>query len=170
LKSKLVLKIICLALTAFVLFWIFVMSGQNADESSNTSDIVTYFIAGIIKPGFKSMTAEEQAEYVASISHYVRKAAHFTEFAALGALLLFDLHLFGVKRFLTVYIAFLSGFVFACLDELHQLFIPGRACMFTDVLIDSGGVAVGCVFAILVILIVAAIKKKRIKKDQQKNG
>ncbi len=163
-KTKIVLRVICLALTAFVLFWMFVMSGQDADDSTGTSNWVGYIVASVIKPGFGNMTQEEQAEYIASIDHYVRKAAHFTEFAALGALLLFDLHLFDVKRFLTVYIAFLSGFVVACLDELHQLFIPGRACMFTDVLIDTGGVAVGCVFAILVIFAVNAIRKRKSKK------
>ena len=160
-KLKTVLRVICLLLTAFVLFWIFVMSGQPAEDSADLSKGVGYYAAYIINPQFRHMNEEQQAEYLASIDHYVRKAAHFTEFAALGALLVFDLYLFGVKKAWSVYYAFLSGFVFACLDELHQLFIPGRACMFTDVLIDSGGVAVGCVFGILVLLIIEAVKKRK---------
>ena len=163
-KAKIVLKIICLSVTAFILFWIFVMSGQNADDSSDTSAFVGYFVANIIKPGFKSMTAEEQAEYVASIDHYIRKAAHFTEFAGLGAFLLFDLYLFDVKKPLAVYFAVLSGILFASLDELHQLFIPGRACMITDVLIDTGGVILGCALALLLVIIIEAVKKRKLKK------
>lgn len=167
-KAKIVLKIICLSLTAFILFWIFVMSGQNADDSSDTSAFVGYFVASIIKPGFKSMTAEQQAEYLASIDHYIRKAAHFTEFAALGAFILFDLCLFDIKKPLAAYFTVLSGFVFACLDELHQLFIPGRACMFTDVLIDTGGVILGCALAILLVIIIEAVKKRKHKKTAEK--
>ena len=167
-KLKIVLRVVCLLITAFILFWMFVMSGQDADNSTDTSNWVGYIVASVIKPGFRQMTEQEQAEYVASIDHYVRKAAHFTEFAALGAFLLFDLYLFGVSRLWSVYHAFLSGFVFACLDELHQLFVPGRACMFTDVLIDAGGVAVGCVFALLVVLITEGVKKRKAQKQNTK--
>ncbi|MBQ3466792.1 MAG: VanZ family protein, partial [Oscillospiraceae bacterium] len=43
--------------------------------------------------------------------------------------------------------AFLTGllfcFLYACSDEFHQLFVPGRAGMFSDVLIDTVGVLFG---------------------------
>ena len=40
--------------------------------------------------------------------------------------------------------AFLAGTAYAVTDELHQLFVPGRAGMISDVLIDSLGVLFGC--------------------------
>ena len=76
-KLKIVLRVVCLLITAFILFWMFVMSGQDADNSTDTSNWVGYIVASVIKPGFRQMTEQEQAEYVASIDHYVRKAAHF---------------------------------------------------------------------------------------------
>jgi VanZ family protein len=35
-------------------------------------------------------------------------------------------------------------FIFACIDEYHQTFIPGRTGQFSDVLIDMIGVIFGC--------------------------
>jgi len=30
-------------------------------------------------------------------------------------------------------------FLYACTDEFHQSFVPGRACLFRDVMIDTSG-------------------------------
>lgn len=38
---------------------------------------------------------------------------------------------------------------YAAGDEIHQVFVPGRAFMFTDILIDSGGILVGVLLAAL---------------------
>jgi len=65
----------------------------------------------------------------------LRKIAHACEFALLGALLLRAL---GDER-----AAFVGGLLYAISDEVHQLFVPGRAGSPIDVAIDSLGVAVG---------------------------
>ena len=36
-----------------------------------------------------------------------------------------------------IIIAFLGTFLYACSDEFHQLFIPGRSGEFRDVMLDS---------------------------------
>ncbi len=166
-KSKIVLRVLCLSATAFILFWIFIMSNQNADDSAEMSGKVGYTIAKVIKKDFEKLPEKEKQEYVEEIDHTVRKSAHFTEFAALGAFIMFDLCLFDIKKPLAAYFTVLSGFVFACLDELHQIFIPGRACMFTDVLIDTGGVALGCACALLLVIIIEAVKKRKHKKTAE---
>ena len=33
--------------------------------------------------------------------------------------------------------------LYSVTDEIHQMFVPGRACMFTDILIDSAGALTG---------------------------
>ena len=38
---------------------------------------------------------------------------------------------------------------YACMDEVHQIFVPGRAGRFTDVLVDSIGIALGVVLCAL---------------------
>lgn len=43
--------------------------------------------------------------------------------------------------------AWLLGTIYAITDEIHQYFVPGRACSTLDIVIDSAGVAVGIVIA-----------------------
>ena len=64
----------------------------------------------------------------------LRKAAHFTEFAVLGALLV---------RAVRELPAFVAGVAYAVADELHQMLVPGRAGTLLDVAIDATGVLVG---------------------------
>ena len=40
--------------------------------------------------------------------------------------------------------------LYAVTDELHQIFIPGRACRFFDVCVDAAGALAGIVFCLLV--------------------
>ena len=65
----------------------------------------------------------------------LRKLAHATEFAVLGALLVRAL---AVER-----AALALGIAYAASDELHQHFVPGRLGSPFDVLIDAVGVAIG---------------------------
>ena len=65
----------------------------------------------------------------------LRKAAHMTEYAILGALLLR-----AVGRELP---ALLLGMAYAVSDEIHQHFVEGRHASALDVVLDSVGVAVG---------------------------
>lgn len=73
----------------------------------------------------------------------LRKLAHFAEFAGLGIWLswLAGMHLKTLMRSVTLSLA--CGFTAACVDEAIQLLTPDRGPRFTDVLIDTAGVAVG---------------------------
>ncbi|MBD0329953.1 MAG: VanZ family protein [Thermoleophilia bacterium] len=64
----------------------------------------------------------------------LRKLAHLTEFAILGALL---------TRAVAPLAAFALGVIYAVTDEVHQHFVPGRAGRPVDVAIDALGVAIG---------------------------
>jgi VanZ family protein len=72
----------------------------------------------------------------------LRKAAHFGEYAILGALLARALY---NTMAAWAWIAWLAGAVYAVSDELHQHFVPGRQASPVDVVIDAVGVAVGVV-------------------------
>lgn len=77
---------------------------------------------------------------VGDTEHYIRKLAHFCEFALLGLLLCRSFSAFGVKNFAaTGYILFL-GLLTAVIDEYIQSFSPGRGSMVKDVLLDFAGV------------------------------
>jgi VanZ family protein len=66
---------------------------------------------------------------------FLRKGAHLTEYAILGALLLR-----AVGRELP---ALALGIAYAATDEVHQHFVRGRHASPLDVLIDAIGIAIG---------------------------
>lgn len=63
---------------------------------------------------------------------------------------------------------FAQGFGIASLTELIQIFVPGRAGLFKDVLIDFSGFALGASIVTLVYLIIKLIKY--IKNNRKKRG
>jgi VanZ family protein len=65
---------------------------------------------------------------------FLRKVAHVTEYAVLGALLARALNDLG---------AFAAGVAYAATDEIHQTFVAGRAGRVGDVAIDAVGVLLG---------------------------
>ena len=83
------------------------------------------------------------------LSLIVRKTAHFTEYMILGISLAVNVMDWrkskgaGLSAFALWRTAWLIGTIYAVTDEIHQYFVPERACAVTDMLIDSAGVAVG---------------------------
>jgi VanZ family protein len=68
----------------------------------------------------------------------VRKCAHFLEYMILALLVLNVLKLyFNMKQVIIITIVFV--FLYACSDEIHQLFVPGREGAIRDVIIDTCG-------------------------------
>ena len=75
----------------------------------------------------------------------VRKSAHFFEFLILGIvtyLLLREFHITSKRLFLS---SFLFCILYACIDEFHQFFVPGRVFKVLDIIIDSCGSLVGII-------------------------
>ncbi len=69
--------------------------------------------------------------------YVLRKIAHVTEYAILGALL--------YRAFDREAPALAAGIAYAATDELHQHFVRGRHASVVDVAIDAVGVAIGMV-------------------------
>ena len=85
----------------------------------------------------------------------LRKLAHFTEFACLGALFSWLFSMLQKPRMLSL----LCGFLVASADETIQRFVPDRGPSFRDVMIDTSGVLAG----MLLVLLGYAISKKKTK-------
>lgn len=145
-KSKAVFAL----LTAAVMVCIFLFSCENAEESSDTSGFFVNIITNIFSKKFNSMSLAEQTAFLDNISHIVRKTAHFTIYAALG---FFSSLTVGRRRIANWDSLGVIGFCFfyACTDELHQYFVPERACMFTDVLLDTCGGLAGMLISFIFI-------------------
>lgn len=94
----------------------------------------------------------------------VRKTAHFTEFAALGAGAV-GIWLCAGRN--TPLPGIFTGMGAGITDELLQLTAEGRACRVTDMLLDSAGAACG---ALLLFLIARLILKRKKKKQTEKDA
>ena len=87
----------------------------------------------------------------------LRKIAHFTEFAALGACFCWLYAMLMTKQCRQILYAAASGVLAACVDETIQRFVPDRHGCLTDVGIDTAGVITG----IVLFMIVYHINKKQ---------
>ncbi len=161
------LGIFCIVLTGLWMGVIYWMSAKPAEESSDMSLSVGFAIGSVIVENFDNLPVPEQYAYAEQIDHPVRKSAHFSEYTLLGILLSADLLLCaslpGLAR---EALAWLAGTLYACTDEAHQLFVDGRSGEWRDVLIDSSGVLLGCVLAVLafqVLRILVRFYRKRRK-------
>ncbi len=63
-----------------------------------------------------------------------------------------DLYLRTLRK--AALVAWGCAALYAATDEVHQLFVPGRAGLFTDVLIDATGAAIGLLLAGSIIALV----------------
>ena len=132
-----------IVLLLFVL--IFCLSHQNGEKSTETSGWFTSLLNFI----FPFELTED----------FVRTMAHFSEFACLS---FFMNNLFvSYKEKLTPVFACALSFFYAITDEIHQIFVPGRACQFLDMMVDLAGIVSGMfVFTILYLLTNKLINKK----------
>lgn len=124
---------------------IFFFSSQNGEASSVTSGQIVVEIIETIDPDYDQRQPGEQLNIYGFVEKLVRKGAHFLEYAALGFFLRLLIHSHGWHP--PTRICWTAGTLYACTDELHQLFIAQRAAMWQDVLLDSTGVLAGIVVA-----------------------
>ena len=130
-----------------VLLWLWVIylfSAQTGAQSGDLSRGLTRQILAWLWPNWEQLAAEVQGEKLAAFGLFIRKCAHFTEFAVLGGLLLNALTRWQeCTGWRQAAWAALGGLLVAMGDELHQAFVPNRGPAVTDVLIDFSGVVCG---------------------------
>ena len=135
---------------------IFVMSGRDADKSTEDSYKVGMLVGRLFVPGFEEKSEAEQLEFAAKVDHPVRKTAHACEYALLAALFFAAAGMLRNTKMRYI-MAWLLTTVYAGTDEIHQLFVPGRSGQLSDVCLDSAGAVAGVLFCLLVMML---IKKK----------
>ena len=137
-------KLLISLLLIFQMLFIFAMSSFGSDSSNSQSSQIIQVLHQVF-PNLLSRTSELDAS---TLTFIVRKTTHFTEYAILGILfyLLYRQTLPQKNGLQLFVLAILSSFLYACTDEIHQLFVPGRSGQFTDVLVDTLGASFGCKF------------------------
>ena len=119
---------ICTVLLILNLAFIWGNSLMPAEASQAFSDWMMSVLA--------SVPVEQVPEAGSGV---LRKIAHFAEFTTLGFLLAW---LFALLR-RRIWLALPFGIAAACLDEVIQMFVPGRGPGILDVAIDTCGVLTG---------------------------
>ena len=103
---------------------------SNSLRSGHAAELVQQLLSAF---GWHGMESE----------HFLRKSAHFAEYAGLGVLLGLVLRLYAAKWFPALFVPLFAGLLVPVSDEFLQLFIPGRAGMVQDVVLDFAGVLAG---------------------------
>ena len=133
------------AACAGCIFW---LSSKDGNQSQNMSDSVRGILMKLFGPLLNSFI--------------VRKFAHFFEYAVLGFLI--GCALFLSRRRFSPITAVICSALYSVSDEIHQYFVPGRACRIFDVGVDTLGALTGTLILALIILIMNSIAMRRKEK------
>jgi len=115
-----------------VVLWCIIIFGLTASPSSTAKN------TGVV---IKQAT-HAPAKQIIPLNIIVRKTAHITLFGVL-ALLLFNATKYNAL------LSFLLATTYGASDELHQMFVPNRTPLLSDVAIDSTGVLITLIIASL---------------------
>lgn len=153
---------------SLLLIWmiiIFILSAQTADESSSTSGSLLSFILKLTYPGYKLMDPSEQFVVLETYQHIIRKSAHFMVFGVLGILAVNAYKSIHIRNNSLVIILSLATCVgYAVLDEIHQIFVPGRSCEIMDIVLDSCGSFIFITLTIFIFYLFENKKSKLVEK------
>ena len=150
-------RLILPALLVSQMCFIFIMSSFGHNSSDAQSNLFVDFIAQNFPHVRHGL--ENNLISLSTLIFLVRKTAHFTEYAILGSLFFLNLRntpLGLIKHPLATSILF--SFLYACTDEIHQIFVPGRSAQFRDILIDTLGASFGAIITYLIIKLFTKIK------------
>ena len=131
-----------------VIFW---FSAQPATESQEMSGSLAYRVVQIGVDVFDMEIAQADMQIWAELLDLpIRKGAHMAEYAVCAVLVASCILGYKTWSRQASLLAFGITVCYATTDEIHQLFVPGRAGRFSDVCIDSIGAAIGLLlFAII---------------------
>ena len=159
-------KILCAVFAVLTVLWIvFVFSNsmENAQESTEKSDVVYE----VVNDAAQSIGIEQEITH-----HTIRQGGHFVEFFVLGALAAATavaafVPLLSASAFPRLFIAFASlpfSAAIAVTDEYIQTFSDGRVCDIEDVFTDAAGAFFGLAIVVAAFLLLKYFVGKRLKK------
>lgn len=134
----------CPAAAWYFVIWRF--SAQPAVVSGTLSDRLLYRLLEALSGVFREQPEEGKRAIVLFLSFFERKAAHMFLYFVLTGLLLLALHGLSCEFCLKAGLALGLCGILAAVDEIHQLFVPGRSGELRDVAVDLTG---GAVFLLL---------------------
>lgn len=138
-----------------VVFWmgvIFYFSSMNGFESARQSKgFLHHTLGSIIDIVNPNMSDVDKELLIEKLDLPVRKAAHASVYFILAIFVFLLLESYNIRNI--YFYSLLICFLYACTDEIHQLFVFERSAEVLDVLIDSCG-------SIMSLLIIKLVKHK----------
>lgn len=104
---------------------------------------IIYVLIFIIRPRYGLFGLTSMNRWV--LHNFLRKYAHFFIYLFLGMIVKNAFSVSGIKGMRAFLFSLGICALFAVTDEIHQMFVPGRIPLVTDVFIDSAGSFVGIV-------------------------
>ena len=123
---------------------IFSYSNDPGLSSSSKSDKFLVKIVEVFKR--EKLTSEEKEKLINKYGGLIRKLAHMFVYFILAILAYLLLHQLYELKPITIIYTLIFCFIYACTDEIHQSFIPGRCPSIIDVLIDTCGSIIFLIF------------------------
>lgn len=120
---------------------IFYFSAQPAVDSARISSNLSDVLLDLCKKVYKQNPPDIITEVILKGDHYIRKSGHAVEYLILGLLVTALMKRLGLKRYFIV--SAMVCLIYAASDEFHQMFVPGRGPMLSDVLLDFIAAAIG---------------------------
>lgn len=128
----------------FFKYWIPVIAWMAVIFAASGDMMSAEHTSRFIGPFLRWFAPDISPATIASVQFFVRKAAHLTEYAILGALLVRAI-LVRKERMSARYAVaiWLVAVAWAALDEFHQSFVASRTGAPADVMIDAIGALIG---------------------------
>ena len=120
---------------------IFSFSNDSGVKSTKKSDSLIIRVTHIF---VKQISDQKMKNIIKKAIVPVRKSAHFIIYFVLGFLIISFLNEFFLVTYKYILITIFICFLYACSDEIHQLFILGRSAQVLDVVLDTIGSTFGC--------------------------
>ncbi|MCD4712873.1 MAG: VanZ family protein [Clostridiales bacterium] len=145
------------------MFVIFIMSHLNSVKSWYlTGEVLTVFQTGSVdtETTYEEKMSSYNEDETADLMVYIRKLAHVVEYMILGILVYYALS--GSYAIRKSAVGSMSvGWFYGYLDELHQLFVPGRTGSLSDVFLDGIGVTLGVAFCVW-----AEVRLRKVRENE----
>lgn len=127
-------------LTLLLACFIFYMSSQNSQQSTNVSFGIIERLSSAVNCIFGFSPDFHWMKYAEKI---LRKSAHFIVYTLFGGFLMYTLCRFKKPSLNIWAAAVIMTACYAATDEFHQTFVPGRSGELRDIMIDTSGGILG---------------------------
>lgn len=155
-----IFRIITMSFLILTFISIFNFSNQDGQTSGGLSRKVARKMVDVF-PYTKNLKEEAKNKIVEKSQPIIRKGAHLSIYTLVGILIMSFISTYKIHLKYKFLISIFVGLIYACLDEIHQSFIPGRTASVIDVGIDTSGVLLGIILVLIIISVYKSLTEKK---------